>query len=72
MGSDIRASTCTPSSLDYLNVVLAARVMGEVPVYYLKRAVGVGSRLRANETDSDKRLYGSLDQRDERSGMAFG
>ena len=41
-----------------------------VPVYYLKRVVGFGSRLRANENDSDKKLYGSLDQCDERSVMA--
>ena len=41
-----------------------------VPVYYLKRVVGFGSILRANENDSDKKLYGSLDQRDERSVMA--
>ena len=41
-----------------------------VPVYFVKRPVDFGSRLRANENDSDKKLYGSLDQRDERSVMA--
>ena len=41
-----------------------------IPVYFVKRPVDFGSRLRANENDSDKKLYGSLDQRDERSVMA--
>eukprot|EP00966_Prymnesium_polylepis_P303121 7002083-Prymnesium_polylepis.1 len=38
--------------------IVAARggsdVANAVPVYYLKRVVGFGSRLRANENDSDK------------------
>eukprot|EP00966_Prymnesium_polylepis_P027260 630604-Prymnesium_polylepis.1 len=39
--------------------------------YYLKRVVGFGSILRTNENRiPDKKLYGSLDQRDERSVMA--
>eukprot|EP00966_Prymnesium_polylepis_P083990 1944581-Prymnesium_polylepis.1 len=38
-----------------------------LPIYKVKRPVDFGSRLRANEDGSDKKLYGSLDQRDERS-----
>jgi hypothetical protein len=41
-----------------------------LPVYYLKRPVDFGSGLCSNENDSDEKLYGSLDQRDERSVMA--
>jgi hypothetical protein len=42
-----------------------------LPVYSVsKRPVDFGSRLRANENESEKKLYGSLDQRDERSVMA--
>eukprot|EP00966_Prymnesium_polylepis_P013071 301284-Prymnesium_polylepis.1 len=41
-----------------------------LPVCSVKRPVDFGSRLRADENDSDKKLYGSLDQRDERSAMA--
>ena len=47
-----------------------AQLEGSLPVYFVKREVDFGSRLRANENDTDEKLYGSLEQRDERSVMA--
>ena len=53
-----------------VSVLRITMYLGTVPVYFVKRPVDFGSRLRANENDSDKTLYGSLDQREERSVMA--